>query len=57
MTRRKARNMLSDVIQRIDYDIWKQQFNRETAEKDQDVDFNFNDLLDFIEGYYLIYDE
>jgi hypothetical protein len=55
MTRNKARNMLSDVIRRIDYDIWKQQFNKDTAEEDQDVDLNFNDLLDFVEGYYLNY--
>jgi len=37
--------MISEMIQEVDYDIWKDRFNEETCEYGQDVDTNFDDML------------
>lgn len=41
--------MLDAVIQHIDYDIWKERFNEDTAEFDQNADANMEELIDIVE--------
>lgn len=43
--------MLNELIQHIDYDIWEDRYNEDTAEYGQDVDLNFDELIDIVEEF------
>lgn len=45
----KTRKILNAVIEHLDYDMWKERFNEETCEYGQDVDTNFDELIDVVE--------
>lgn len=49
MDKALIRKVLSGVIEHLDYDIWKERFNFETAEYGQDPDSNFDELIDVVE--------
>ena len=42
---------ISDVVRRIDYDIWKDAFNPETAEEPEFVEGNIEELENVIRSY------
>lgn len=43
------RKILDAVIEQVDYDIWKQRFNEDTAEYGINVDDEFDELIDIAE--------
>lgn len=49
MDKATTRKVLSAVIEHLDYDVWKERFNEETCEYGQDVDTNFDELIDVVE--------
>lgn len=51
MSRQKIREMLSDIISEIDYDIWKESYNEDTAEEPELVEANFECLIPIVEKY------
>ena len=50
MDREVLRKVLSAVIENVDYDIWKERFNEDTAEYGLDVDAEFDEIIDIAEG-------
>jgi hypothetical protein len=49
MDKDKLRAVLGAVIQHIDYDMWKNKYNEETVEYGEDVDTNFEEIIDVAE--------
>lgn len=49
MDKKKLRKALSEVLQHVDYDIWKDQFNVETAEYGTDAEANMDELVSIFE--------
>ncbi len=41
MTDDQIRAMLSDIVESVDYDIWKGEYNEETAEAEDQVKYNY----------------
>jgi len=49
----KIKEMISDIVSEIDYDIWKDSYNKETAEEPDLVDDNINTLVNIVKKYFL----
>lgn len=43
------RKMLDEVIKHIDYDVWKERYNEDTAEYGQNAEANMEELIDIVE--------
>jgi hypothetical protein len=48
MTDEQIKAMLSDIVCEIDYDIWKEMYNKESAEDPEEVDMYYNRLLPIV---------
>jgi len=52
MDRELMKKMLGAVIQHMDYDLWKNKYNEETLEYGEDLDTNFDEILDVAEDVF-----
>jgi len=47
----QIRAMLSDIVEEVDYDIWKEMYNPDTAEFSEDVDTYYFALVQIVKKY------
>lgn len=48
MNEQQIRAMISDIVCEVDYDIWKEMFNLDTAEEPEKVEDNYANLIQIV---------